>query len=137
MLKPLFLLLLTYSSFAQSSNDVLSIDRVVPKSANLAFPNTSNIQPEQSDFTVDNFVLMSNEKGERWAVVTLVNLASGSRTLTHRQLMALLANGDRVQPIEFSHSFKANEILSLTIYFGESKFPLLSVYSRTDKQPNK
>lgn len=130
MLKIISWILLATSFVAYSSDEVLSIDRIVPNNFGLAFPNESNIQPEQSDFQVNNFVLMSNEVGERWAVVTLTNLASGSRSLTNKHLMALVANGQRIIPIEFSQNFKADETLSLTINFGESKFPLLSVYSR-------
>ena len=73
MLKRMSLILLVCTFGAHSGEEVLSIDRVVPNSFNLAFPNESNIQPEQSDFSVNNFVLMSNDSGERWAVVTLTN----------------------------------------------------------------
>jgi hypothetical protein len=131
MLKRISWLLLACSFAAYSSDEALSIDRVVPNSFDLAFPNDSNIQPEQSDFEISNFALMSNDLGERWAVVTLTNLASGSRSLTNKHLLALVANGQRIAPTEFSQSFKAGETLSLTINFGESKFPLLSVYSRS------
>ena len=126
-------ILLVCAFGAHSGEEVLSIDRVVPNSFNLAFPNESNTQPEQSDFSVNNFVLMSNDSGERWAVVTLTNMASGRRSLTNKHLMAIVADGQRIAPLEFLQSFKADETLSLTINFGESKFPLLSIYSRSGK----
>lgn len=132
MFKILGWFLISFSFVAYSNEDVLSIDRVVPHNIDLAFPNKLNIQPEQSDFEVNNFILMSNEVGQRWAVVTVTNLASGGRSLTNKHLMALIANGGRREPVEFSRLFKANETLSVTINFGESQFPLLSVYSRTD-----
>ena len=69
MLRRMSWILLVCTFCAHSSEEVLSIDRVVPNSFDLAFPNESNIQPEQSDFSVNNFVLMSNDSGERWAVV--------------------------------------------------------------------
>lgn len=115
-----------------NKDDVLSIDRVVPQNFDLAFPNEFNNQPDLSDFKINSFALMSNEAGERWAVVTLTNLASGKRSLTQKHIMAIVANGERIAPLEFLQSFNADETLSLTINFGESKFPLLSVYSRTD-----
>lgn len=132
MKKGMFGVLLVSSFGAYSGDDALSIDRVVPNSFDLAFPNDANVQPEQSDFVVNNFALMSNDSGERWAVVTLTNRASGRRSLTQKHLMAIVADGNRVSPIEFLRTFRANETLSLTINFGESKFPLLSVYSRSD-----
>ncbi len=131
MLKMMLLVLLVYSSTSYADDTTLSIDRAVSGGVELAFPNEQNMQPEQSDFEVKNFVLMSNDAGERWAVVTLTNQASGRRTLTHKHLMAIVADGQRVIPIEFMQSFKANETLSVTITFGASKFPLLSIYSRS------
>ncbi len=130
MLKRMSWALLACAFTAHSAEEVLSIDRVIPNNFDLVFPNESNIQPEQSDFSVNNFVLMSNDSGERWAVVTLTNMASGQRSLTNKHLMAIVANGQRIAPLEFLQSFRADETLSLTISFGESKFPLLSVYSR-------
>lgn len=131
MLKRTFLVLLACSFGVHANEDVLSIDRVVAGNVNLAFPNEQNIQPEQSEFKVNNFVLMSNDTGERWAVVTLTNHASGSRSLTNKHLMALVADGQRIAPVEFSQLFKANETITITTNFGESKFPLLSVYTRS------
>lgn len=131
MLKRMLLVLLVCSSTSYADDTTLSIDRAVSGGVELAFPNEQNMQPEQSDFEVKNFVLMSNDAGERWAVVTLTNQASGRRTLTHKHLMAIVADGQRVIPIEFMQSFKANETLSVTITFGASKFPLLSIYSRS------
>lgn len=131
ILKKMLMTLLACSFCSHADEDVLTIDRVVSGSIELAFPNEQNLQPEQSDFEINNFVLMSNEAGERWAVVTLTNQASGRRALTHKQLMAIVADGRRVAPIEFLQSFKANETLSVTINFGNIKFPLLSVYSRS------
>ncbi|MDP5149110.1 hypothetical protein [Rheinheimera baltica] len=130
MLKRISWILFACSFGAYANEDVLSVDTIVSNSFDLVFPNELNIQPEQSDFKVNNFILMSNEAGERWVVVTMSNTSSGRRSLTHKHLMAIVADGQRIAPIEFIQSFKANETLTLTINFGMSKFPLLSVYSR-------
>ena len=130
MLKRISWILFACSFGAYANEDVLSVDTIVSNSFDLVFPNESNIQQEQSDFKVNNFILMSNEAGERWVVVTMSNTSSGRRSLTHKHLMAIVADGQRIAPIEFIQSFKANETLTLTINFGMSKFPLLSVYSR-------
>ena len=131
MSKYIAILILFISFNITASDDVLSVDRVVPHSFELAFPNEDKIDPELSDFKVINFVLMSNESGERYAVVTMKNLANGSRTLNQKHLLAQLADGQRISPLPFSQAFSAKESISLTINFGQSKFPLLSVYSRT------
>lgn len=128
----LLLLLVTTLSFALvGKEDILTLDRVVPHGLELSFPNDENIAPEISDFEVKNTILMSNENGERFAVVTIKNVSSGSRTLNHNHLMAQVTNGARINPQPFKHAFKGNETVSITIGFGESKFPLLTVYTRT------
>lgn len=123
--------LILFSSAVQANRDALWIDTSVPVDIELAFPNRTDIQPDVSEFSVLNFVPMSNELGERWVVLTIHNQASGSRTLEHKHIMALLADGTRVLPEKMSQRFLANEVLSLVVNFGESKFPLLDVYSRT------
>ncbi|RLV60867.1 hypothetical protein D5018_04285 [Parashewanella curva] len=121
--------LFSFSVFADES--ALSVDRAISNNIELAFPNDSNIQPDLSDFEVINFVLLSNETGERWAVVTFKNLSSGRRTVNEKHVLALLANGSRVYPSEFTEAFRGKEVKSVTINFSDSKFPILSVYSRT------
>ena len=125
----LFALLLSFSLTAKE--EVLTLDRVVPINFELAFPNDDNIEPVLSDFKVKNAILMSNELGERFAVVTIENRSSGSRNLNQKHLMAQVSNGERISPQAFSQTFNGGETLSLTINFGENKFPLLNVYSRS------
>ncbi|MFC0119123.1 hypothetical protein [Pseudoalteromonas xiamenensis] len=126
------LCLLCFSTMLKASEEALSVDQVVPKNVELAFPNPNNIQADISDFDVLSLVLMSNEEGERWAVVTVENTSTGRRTLTQKHLLGLFANGERRAPLDFKQILNGREIMSLTIGFGESKFPLLGVYSRLD-----
>lgn len=130
MLKHIFLTILLLSGTVQAADDILTLDRSVSGSFQSSFPNDNNIQPDISDFKVTNTVLMSNEIGERWAVLTVENLASGQRTLNQNHLLGLFANGERMTPHTFKRKFSANELLSITIAFGESKFPILEVYPR-------
>ena len=73
---------------------------------------------------------MSSESGERWALLTVKNLEGGQRTLNQNHLIALLANGQRISPEKFSLQFKGNDLLSISVKFGKSKFPVLMVHSR-------
>ena len=130
MMRSLFFLFLLYSTSLIANQDVIIVDRVIPNSIELAFPNERNIEPEISDFQINNFILMSNDDGERFAVVTLTNLSSGSRTLNHNHLMAQVSNGERINPLPFKQAFKGDETISLTLGFGENKFPLLTIYTR-------
>jgi len=121
---------MTFSSFANEA-DVLTVDRVVSKNLELAFPNDKNLQANPSDFALVNYVIMSNELGERWAVLTLTNTAAGNRTLEHVDIMALFADGERKNPHELKLNFEGRETQSITVSFGESKFPILSLSVRT------
>lgn len=128
----LFLLVLCGNVFA-AQNNVLNVDRAIPNSMHLSFPNDNNITPKKSDFSILNYVLMSNEEGERWAVITLTNLASGKRELNQEHLLALFADGSRLTPSDFKLGFNGDQTQSVTVSFAEHKFPILSVYSSNDQ----
>ncbi|MDP2566266.1 hypothetical protein [Pseudoalteromonas marina] len=128
----LMLVLLSFSALANSEK-VINVDRAIPNSLHLAFPNDANITPKKGDFEVLNYILMSNNEGERWAVITLTNVSSGNRELNEDHLLALFADGTRLAPLAFTLSFKGNETQSVTVSFAEYKFPILSVYSSNDQ----
>ncbi len=127
------LLFLSLSSYA-SDNDILTVDRTVSKNIQLSFPNEKNIKPKESEFKVLNYVLMSNETGERWSVITIENTASGNRSLEHNHIMGLFADGSRFVPQENKLQFEGGEIQSITVSFGEYKFPILAIYTSLDGQ---
>ena len=60
----------------------------------------------------------------------MTNQSSGRRELEAKHLVALFADGSRHNPTEFKRTFKGNETQSITLNFGESKFPILSIYTR-------
>ena len=122
------LILLSLTTQAEVT-EILSVDRSVSRSINLSFPNDNNIKPKKGDFEIVNYVLMSNEIGERWSVITLTNLSSGHRNFEHQHLMALFADGSRESPLAYKLNFKGKEIQSITVSFGEHKFPILSLYT--------
>jgi hypothetical protein len=119
----------SFTANADDDDEVLTVDRSVSKSIQLAFSNDNNITPKKSDFEVVNYVLMSNENGERWSVITLTNLAQGERSVNQEYLLALFADGSRSEPLIFTRNFKGKETQSLTLSFGVNKFPILSIYS--------
>ncbi|MEP1447695.1 MAG: hypothetical protein ABJK37_16440 [Paraglaciecola sp.] len=125
------IILFSMSTTQAKETNRLTVDRVVTNSIELAFPNDKNIKPKLSDFELFNYIVMSNEEGERWAVMTLNNTSSGSRVLEHHHLMALFADGNRSTPLEFKVSFRGKETQSITVSFGENKFPILSIFTET------
>lgn len=132
MIRTLALLLTLLSLLLQADESTLNIDRSVSKTMDLSFSNDENIKPKEGDFSVENYVLMSNEYGERWSVITLTNLSSGNRMLDQDHLMALFADGSRHSPLEFKLYFKGRETRSITVLFGRFKFPVLTIYSSND-----
>ncbi len=124
------LALLSFVSASQAEDtEVLNIDRSVTNTIILSFPNDNNVKPKAGDFEIVNYVLMSNDIGERWGVITLTNLSSGNRELDQDHLMALFADGSRNKPLEYKLNFKGKETQSITVSFGVFKFPILSIYT--------
>jgi hypothetical protein len=126
-----FLVLIPWLTQA-ATTEVLTVDRSVSKSLQLSFPNDNNIKPKKGDFEIINYVLMSNEVGERWSVITLTNLSSGNREFGHDHLIGLFADGSRKSPLEYKLNFKGQETQSITVSFGGHKFPILSIYSSNE-----
>ena len=129
--------LLSFSSHAtnktnddENLSDVFHVDRVVADDVKLNFTNDGNIEPSVSDFEVVIYVLMSNEKGDRQAMVTLENQSSGSRIFQSDQIMALMGDGRRISPQRYKKKFKRGESLSMTLSFGNQKSPILQIYTR-------
>jgi hypothetical protein len=125
---------LVFITFLTNANEnaVLNIDRSVSKNVEFSFPNNKNVKPKQSDFELINYVIMSNELGERWAVLTLTNTSSGNRMLEQANIMATFADGKRQTPLDFKLNFEGKETQSITVSFGKSKFPILSIIAETE-----
>jgi hypothetical protein len=126
----LAIIFITFSSHADEV-EVLNVDRVISNNIELAFPNDKGIKAKSSEFKLVNYVTMSNDLGERWAVLTITNTSSGNRMLEQDHLLGLFADGERKAPLELKLSFEGHETQSTTVSFGESKFPILSISTET------
>ncbi len=125
--------LFTFSCIAsEEDGTALSIERSISKDFKISFDNELNIQAKKSDFVIKNYLLMSNEEGERWALLTLKNESAGNRTFEHSHLIALFADGERREPVQFKQHFAGSEIASITLSFGNSKFPIVEIAARND-----
>lgn len=129
---PLFISLLCVLPCSADESKALTVDRAISGQINMSFPNDENIKPKPNDFDLNNYVLMSNELGERWAVITMTNSSSGNRVLQQEHLLALFANGKRKSPKHLKLNFEPNETQSITVSFGQSKFPILSISSKAE-----
>ena len=115
---------------ANVESEVLTPDKTIIGGELIQFPNDSHTLPDKSDFKLLNSIIMSNLKGERWATITVKNLAQGRRTLNQDQVLALFADGTRRFPLSFTQEFKSEQTTSLIINFGTSKFPILKIMTR-------
>ncbi len=127
-----FSVLFSSSLFAENeeTSKGLTIERSISNPAEFQFPNDEQIFPDKSDFSIKNYILLSNEEGDRWVTVTLKNNSSGNRIFDNDQIMALFANGKRLQPQKKTLRFEGKETQTFAINFGRSKFPILAVYTK-------
>jgi len=125
-------LILVYSQVnaANANSDYLMLDTHVINTEIINFPNDNEIYPDKSDFKIIHLVTMSNELGDRYATVTLKNLSTGRRIFKQNHIMALFADGSRLSPAIAEAVVDGKESVSITLYFGEHKFPILTLYTR-------
>lgn len=115
---------------AESLDTALTPDETIIGSELVEFPNDNRIYANKSDFKILHNIIMSNIKGERWATITVTNLAHGRRSFNQDQVLALFADGTRRFPLSFSRDFKSDQTISVLINFGENQFPILKVMTR-------
>lgn len=83
------------------------------------------IRPEPSDFRLEEYTLMSNDLGERWALVTFRNTSTSNRLLKNEHLVATLADGGRVHALNLNERLDGGQLFTQAVFFGVWKFPIL------------
>ncbi|MET0081321.1 MAG: hypothetical protein ABW119_22945 [Candidatus Thiodiazotropha lotti] len=123
----LILLMLSLGAQAEEipENEVLTLDDPIPGSLHLDFTDADDLLPKIGDFKIISSLFMSNQLGERWATLTILNQSSSQRLLDQKYIVALFADGEKRHPIDIEHTFFGKEQITLTISFGKSKFPIL------------
>ncbi len=96
----------------------------------LHFKERERIEPDRSDFRIVDYTTMSNDFGERWALVTVRNSSSGDRLLKDRQIVATLASGQRVYAQNLDERVDGLEMYTQAVYFGIHKFPIVRLEMR-------
>lgn len=108
-----------------SPNETLIFEQSPSINSPIRFSHDSPLLPDSNDFELLHWQFMSNRNGERWAMVTIKNKASGQRLFAHADIVATFANGEQSYPVnEIREKFQRGEVKTLTIYFGERRFPL-------------
>lgn len=117
------------SAHADGANpdDVLTIDETAPPGHDYHFPDTDALTPKAGEFEIVSSVFMSSKSGQRWATLTLKNTSAHQRLLDREHIVGLFADGSTRHPETAERKFSGHEQITLTLYFGISKFPLLSI----------
>ena len=89
-----------------------------------------DIEPEPSDVEMVHYDLMSNDLGERWALITFHNSSSGQRVLKDKQVVAVFADGARAYARNLDHRLDGGERFTQAVFFGFHKFPIVDVKTR-------
>lgn len=108
---------------------VLYFDPALPPVGALRFQRDDDLDPDANDFRIINAFFMSNDLGERWALLTIENSASGQRLLKDEYLVATFANGSQAEAIGVEETVKAKERFTKTVFFGLHRFPIIQVRS--------
>lgn len=96
----------------------------------LNFDRDDPLAPEPSDFEVLAAAPMSNEVGERWALVTVRNTSVGHRILENDQLVAVFADGSRAPARNLGIRLAGGERVTQAVRFGIRKFPIIRLLTR-------
>lgn len=123
-----FLVLIVFLATGTRADDdtpVLNYDARPPLKQAPRFDRDDALTVSRNDFEILDYQLMSSEQGERWAVITLRNTASGQRLLSETMLVAEFADGERRYPLVMEGKVSGGAVLTRTVTFGYSRFPVL------------
>ncbi len=125
-------LLLSLSAFAHESEPSPSLffDKPIAKEFAAQFEIEEDLHPEQSPFRVVDFAFMSNEQGERWAMVNVLNTASAPRSIVVNHIYGLFADGSYRKPKTLAQRIDGGTTQTVLIPFGVSKTPLVKLIAR-------
>jgi hypothetical protein len=98
-MKKALLILVQIFFFAADANEEtkentnLFFDKPIAKSMNIQFKIEEDLYPDPSTLIIEDFAFLSNEKGERAALVNLTNTAAAPHSLSPNQIYGLFADG--------------------------------------------
>lgn len=111
-------------------NKALFFDKQVAKEMPIQFEIEEDVFPTRSSFEIVDFAFLSNEAGERWALVVAKNTAREPRTFTENQLIGFFASGAHRRPLKLAARIEGGKQETIMIPFGESSMPLVKLMTR-------
>lgn len=91
------------------------------------FKHDDELRPVPNDFRIVEASFLSNNFGERWAIVTFENSSAGQRFLKNDTIVAAFADGSQANGLNLNETFKGHERLTKAVSFGIHQFPIVSV----------
>lgn len=119
--------------FAAVSDEPYYTDRALhfdqPQSPlnSLNFKHDNELRPSPNDFRLIEAYFLSNNIGERWAVITIENTSPGKRFLKNEFIIATFANGNQTTGFNLNETLKSNERLTKSVFFGIHQFPVVNI----------
>lgn len=110
---------------------VLQFDRVQITGKEFHFTRDPQLVPEKGPFALVESFAMSNDLGERWALVTVRNTLNSDRFLKDEHLVATFADGSQAYARNLNERLGGREVFSGSVFFGHSPFPIVQVEART------
>lgn len=93
----------------------------------LDFKDKDDLQPVPSKFKLVEYSLMSNDRGDRWALITVQNTSGKKQKITDDNFVAVFADGERKHAKNFYEIVEPNARLTESIFFGRSNFPIILI----------
>ena len=121
-----------YKKRSHKDQSALRFDDVLVRITEYHFKEEDKIEPAPSAFAIVNYAPMSNELGDRWALVTVRNTSSGGRFLRNKFMVARFANGTRAEARNLDDRVDGGGIYSKAVFFGYSAFPIINIEVYSD-----
>ena len=127
VLSLLLMPLAVFSDDISRKDKILHFDQPQVPLESLDFEHDDELKPVPNDFRIVEVSYLSNDIGERWAIITFENSSSGKRFLKNKAVVATFADGVQVNSFNLDETIEGNERLTKTVFFGNHRFPIVSV----------
>lgn len=126
-------MLLSLAAAAEAADGnplIIHFDTPKPLPSELHFDQPRELVPEPGDFELVHYDLMSNDLGERWALMTFRNTSTGQRLLKNQHVVATFANGAQAFAQNLDKRLAGGARYTQAVFFGTQKFPIIEVDMR-------
>lgn len=121
-----------HAGASENEDNNLHFDSFTQSRAPLYFSKDDALAPRESDFKLLGVSFLSNEKGDRWALISLENTARGQRILQNKMLLATFADGSQAYASGLNKTLQGSERFSKSVFFGNNQFPIVNITTYLD-----